>query len=374
MATGTLGAYAFGVLAPFLIEDFDISRSQLGLLTTAAFVAGGAGSVPAGGLVDRFGGRRVLTASMWLVAASTLAMAAAPAYPWMLAAAALAGGAIAAGNPTTNKLVAIHVPAGERGVVMGVKQAGVQMSAFFAGTFLPVAASAFGWRRALAATVLLPVAGAAATLRIVPRDAPAGAPARRPRATAASVVPWMAAYAFLMGLGVSSTSNYLPLYAREAVGMSVTAAGALTAALGGMGIVSRVAWGWGSERLGRFALPLALMAAGAAAASTMVLWARDAGGALLWAAALLLGATAVTWNSVGMLAVVAESGPGDAGRASGWVLTGFYGGFVAGPFTFGLSVDRLGSYAWGWTGVTCAFALAAVVAAVWHAQRRRARG
>ncbi|HEX2050692.1 MAG TPA: MFS transporter [Actinomycetota bacterium] len=372
MATGTLSASAFGVLAPFLIDEFDITRSQLGLLTTAAFVAGGAGSVPAGGLVDRFGGRRVLTASMALVAVTTLAMAAAPSYAWMLAAAAVSGCAIAAGNPTTNKLVAMHVAPGERGVVMGVKQAGVQMSAFFAGSFLPAASGAFGWRRALAATVIVPVAGALATLRVVPRDARVDASGPRARPTAASVVPWIGAYAFLMGLGVSSTTNYLPLYAREAVGMSVTAGGALTAALGAMGIVSRVAWGWGTERLGRFALPLAVMAAGAAAAALLVLYARTAGGALLWVAALLLGATAVTWNSVGMLAVVAEAGPGDAGRASGWVLTGFYGGFVAGPFTFGLSVDRLGSYAWGWAGVTCSFAIAAAIALAWHAYRRRA--
>ena len=71
-----------------------------------------------------------------IAAATLVAMALAPAYPAMLVAAGLAGLALATGNPVTNKLVAVHLPPGTRGLVMGGKQAGVQVGAFMAGALL----------------------------------------------------------------------------------------------------------------------------------------------------------------------------------------------------------------------------------------------
>jgi nitrate/nitrite transporter NarK len=59
MATSTFFGYAFGVLGPFIIDEFDISRSQFGLLSTVFFVVGGGASLPAGRLVDRMGAWRV---------------------------------------------------------------------------------------------------------------------------------------------------------------------------------------------------------------------------------------------------------------------------------------------------------------------------
>ena len=48
MGTSTFAGYAFGVLGPNLIGEFDISRSQLGLLTAVFFLVGGPLSLVAG--------------------------------------------------------------------------------------------------------------------------------------------------------------------------------------------------------------------------------------------------------------------------------------------------------------------------------------
>ena len=84
-----------------------------------------------------------------IAAATLVGMALAPAYPVMLLAAGLAGLALATGNPVTNKLVAVHLPPGSRGLVMGGKQAGVQVGAFLAGALLAPLAAQAGWRAAL---------------------------------------------------------------------------------------------------------------------------------------------------------------------------------------------------------------------------------
>lgn len=368
MATGTFPSYAFGVLAPHLVAEYGLSRAQLGGLTTLFFLVGGGLSLVAGPLVDRVGGRRVMLGSFAVIVCAVLGMAMAPSYPAMLALAAGGGLALATGNPVTNKLVAVHVAAGRRGITMGVKQAGVQVGAFLAGALLAPAAVRWGWRQALAASVVVPLAGLLATLRVVPVDA--GGVGVGGRGTpVAPAVWWLAAYAFLMGAGVAAVTAYLPLYAVERLSLSARAAGAVAAAIGLVGIISRVAWAWASERLRTFTLPLQMMGLGAVLAVGLIVAAQQAGAWLVWVAGALFGATAVTWNAVGMLAVLDQVDSQDAGRASGYVLFGFYGGFVGSPIAFGALVDATGSYTLAWTGIGALFMAATLVVTAW---RRRA--
>jgi predicted MFS family arabinose efflux permease len=376
MAASTAVQFVFGVLARFLLDEFDIERYQLGLLTTASFVVGGLGSVPAGRLVDRVGGRPVQTASLVIICTSVVVMALAPSYLWMLVGAALAGGALATANPTTNKLIARDLEAGERGVIMGFKQAGVQAGNFLIGVSLPAAARAWGWRAALGATVVVPLATVAATLLLIPRDRGlASHDSRRPEARGSleAGVWWLGAYALLMGTGVATFSGYVPLYAQESLGLSVGKAGLIAGTTGLVGILSRIAWGWGAERFGQFSKPLVWLALGAIAAIVLVLLAPAIGAAALWAGAVLFGATALTWNAIGMLAVLDEVDPQDAGQASGLVVTGFYVGFVVSPMLFGYSVDLTGTYSVGWGAVAAVFLVATLVATRWDRMKSRQR-
>jgi predicted MFS family arabinose efflux permease len=369
MASSTYVQFIFGVLASFIIDEFGISRSQLGLLTTAAFIAGGLLSPGAGRFVDRTGARRVMVGSLVLMAVATIAMAASPTYIWLLGAAVFSGVALACCNPTTNQIIARAVPVGGRGVVMGFKQAGVQIGAFFTGAVAPLVAQASGWRVAMAGMVLWPVATIAGTYAVVPPDDASYGATEQTSAALGPTVWWMAAYAFLMGAGVAVVSTYLPLFARDEAGYSVGHAGALAAVIGAIGILSRIAWGRESERRGMVALPLTIMAIGAALATVMTLISPSAPW-LLWPVALLMGATAISWNAIAMLAIVAEFGTERSGRASGYVQSAFYSGFVVYPVLFGYTVDATGEWVVGWTVVTATFCIAALVSVLWH---RRAR-
>jgi len=74
----------------------------------------------------------------------------------------------------------------------------------------------------------------------------------------------------------------------------------------------------------------------------------------------------VTWNAVGNLAVISESGSGLAGRASGLLTFGFYMGFVGSPMLFGLLVDATGSYTLAWSLVGLGFAGTVAVILGWR--------
>src|SRR4029079_11834274 len=157
MGTSTYAGYAFGVLGPTIRDEFAISRFQLGLLTACFFLVGGLLCFAAGRATDRYGARRVMVSAFAVAASSMVGMAAAPSFPWMLALAVAAGLALATGNPVTNKLVADHLPPGRRGLVMGGKQAGVQVGAFLAGALLAPLAVQVGWRTAFGCSAAIPL-------------------------------------------------------------------------------------------------------------------------------------------------------------------------------------------------------------------------
>lgn len=378
MATATFPGYAFGVLGPQLVAEFSLSRVELGLLTTCYFLVGGALSLVAGHAVDRFGGKLVMYLSFVVVAVAVLGMANAAAFPVMLALAALGGIAIAASNPSTNKLVAVNLAPGQRGLTMGAKQAGVQVGAFLTGALMAPLAVALGWRAALSWSVLVPLLAVLAVALVIPGKGASSLAAHDPsldpgRGEAGKLpagVRWLAVYAFLMGSGVATVNAYLPLYLVETGVTTAAVAGGVVALIGLTGIVSRVAWGWGSERLSGFSVPLMILSGGAIVAIAMIVAAQFAGLGAAWLAALIFGATAVTWNAVGMLAVLVSSGQRRAGFASGIVLTGFYIGFVGSPLLFGWLVDRIESYTLAWTLVAAVFGAATLVVVAWQRAER----
>lgn len=371
MGTGTYASYAFGVLAPDLRAEFGLSRFELGLLTTVFFLVGGSLSLVAGLATDRFGARRVMYVAFGASGAALVSMGLAPVYGVLLGAAALAGIGLASGNPVTNKLVAVNVAPGGRGLIMGGKQSGVQVGAFLAGAALAPAAVAFGWRAAIAWSALLPLIGILLATAVVPPDRSAAVttPADR-RGSLPHGVFWLAGYAFLMGSGVATINAYLPLYLVERVDATPQLAGSVAATIGLVGIFSRIAWGWASERMRHYGLPLVALGIGSVLAVLLVLAVDRVGLWLAWPAAALFGASAVTWNSVGMLAVITTSGVAMAGRASGIVVFGFYIGFVASPMLFGRLVDSGAGYSTAWTLVALTFAATLVVIGAWRRSER----
>jgi MFS family permease len=78
-------------LFPWLISDFSLNYSQLGLLVSVFFIISGVGQALAGFLVDRVGARPVLFAALACFVAAALAAAWAPNYAGLMLAAALAG-------------------------------------------------------------------------------------------------------------------------------------------------------------------------------------------------------------------------------------------------------------------------------------------
>lgn len=357
MVTATYMQGALSVLSPFVIDEFGISRSQLGLAFAAFSLVGAAASPVMGAFTDR--GARGVLVTLFVLAGVGLAMsAAAPVFAWLVIGSAVGGLALGAGNPVTNRIISDQVPPARRGIVVGIKQAGPPLGLLTSGLVLPPLAVAFGWRTALAVSLVIPAIGLAAGPFLVA----GGGRDRGPAATGTTSPATRRAVLGLtvVGLGVavalSATIAFLPLYAVEDIGVSPETAGLMASAFGLTGVAGRILWGGLAGRFRRASTALLVMSAAAVLASGALLAARWLGAPAVWGATVALGGSAMAWHAVAWLFIIEEVGAGAVGRASGVMQIGNSVGFASGPPVLGFVVDGTGSYLIGWLVVAGIFA------------------
>lgn len=364
MATTTFPIIVFSVLAAPLIDEFDISRAQLGLLVTAFGLVGAAMSPVCGRLTDRFGAVRSTTLTLLAGAFTLTALALSPTYAVLIGAALLSGFPNGWGNPATNALVADNVAVGSRGVVTGVKQSGVQIGTFLGGLLLPIFTAWWNWRVAVLMFLAMPLGGLIGIIGRKDTERHEVSMTVLAEGKLPTSINWIAAYGLISGFGTSALIAFLPLFAEEDQLWSETMAGTILAAVGLTGIFARVFWSRWSERSlghGRTLRILAWMTM-----LTSILLALASMGVfpswVLVPAAFLFGAGAIAWNAVGMLAVMELAPPHLIGKGTGVVLLGFLFGHSIGPPLMGWSVDTLGTYTPGWLATGALMAISAILA------------
>ena len=368
MGTATFIYGAISVLASDIIDELDLTRSQLGVVFMA-FSLTGALTAPLMGRLTDVSVRRVMAALFGAAAAALLIAAAAPTLLWLVVATAVGGLALAASNPATNKIVSERISTGRRGIVIGIKQAGVWVGLLLAGLLLPPLALAVGWRWAVALTVVLPLLALVSVRFLMPGSDSTAAPAPTLAGDATQstrlAVVWLAVIGSAVAMCGGATLAFVPLYAQEAVGLSAPLAGLLASTMGLTGMVANVVWGGAATRFRHTTTPLlgismvGLVATVAIGSGTSAVW-------LLWLGVILFGASMMAWHSVAWLALLNIVDAAGIGRASGRVQVGNSLGFMLGPPLAGVLIDATGTYAWAWTLVAGLFALSAVMTVAWR--------
>lgn len=375
MATATYLQGALSVLSSFVIEEFSLSRSQLGIAFTAFSLVGAFSSPVMGSLTDH-GTRRVMVGLFSISGAAILVIAAAPGFPVLIVGSALGGIALGAGNPVTNRVVSERISQARRGLVVGLKQAGPPLGLLLAGVVLPPLAVAVGWRWALAVSSLIAVSGLAATPFLLSGSrAGTEAPATRMSEEGSetrSVVLWLTVIGLGVAMGLSGMIAFVPLYAQERVGASATTAGSLAASMGLAGVAGRIVWGAVSGRFSRPSTALIVISMISVGATVAVAAAETLGLALLWVGVIGTGLSMLAWHAVAWVVIIDRVGTGGVGKASGVMQVGNSAGFATGPPLVGAIVDATTSYTTAWAVVAGVFSMTALLT-VWVRVRSRSQ-
>lgn len=368
-------------LFPWLISDFSLNYSQLGLLVSVFFVISGVGQALSGFLVDRVGARPVLFAALACFALAGLAAAWAPGYGGLLLTAALAGLGNAPFHPVDFTILNKRVSQPRLGHAFSVHGITGNLGWAAAPVFMAGLTAATGsWRLACAGAALL---AALVLMAMVwhrealddrqgrwahaARPAASGTVAEHPMAFLKLPSVWLCfSFFFWTTCALSAIQSFaspalqslygLPLAVTSLVVTGYMLAGAAGMVIGGF-LVAKV------ERLER-TIGVCLVGSGVLLA-VVGLGVLPGPGAVLVAALAGLG-TGIAGPSRDML-IKRAAPPGATGRVYGTVYSGLDLGFAVAPPLLGLLMDR---------GVApgifyaAAFALVfAVVSATWVGTR-----
>lgn len=341
----------FGVMAPFLVVQFGVSKTQLGVLFGGMFLGTATFAMLAGVLTDRLGERRMIAISAGLMTLALLVAASVPSFGWLVVAMTVFGIAYAASAPTGTRAILAWFDR-DRGFAMAFRQTGVTLGGMTAALLLPFVTLHFGgYRSALLASAVL-VAVPAALAVAVYRDPKHG----RPRAPQSFVrlVRGLPAIArdrrvlAICGTAISLVSlqqalgGFLTITNVVVVGLSPTTAAAAFACAQGAATFGRLFWGWVSDRFfdgERIGLLAALSVLGAIAAFCVGSL-RPETRLFAFPAAVLVGLGGAGWNGLQVAALGEIGGAERAGSVLGFALTVIFGASAVAPPVFGAIADR----------------------------------
>ena len=339
-----------GSLAILVRADLGFSETQLGLAVSVFFACAAGLSVHGGRFAERLSPARSMSLGVFgsclaLLGIATLAWS----FEVLLVFLIIAGLANAVGLPGANLTLARAVPAHQRGLAFGLKQASVPMATTVAGFAVPVLGLTIGWRWAFALMSLALVPFLLALRSVPPVEVPPRGARPRPDVRNSALVVLAVGAAFAVAVGSSLGTFYVE--SAVAQGIRPDIAGIMLAAGGISGVLGRITWGVIADRRGRGALRLAATLLGLGSLGLLGL--AFVGGLVALAVSTLLAfAFGWGWNGLFHYAVVRHN-PSAPAAASGITMMGMRSGGVAGPFLFGFTVERLGyPVAWGLSAVS----------------------
>jgi MFS family permease len=347
-------------------DKFDLGPAGFGAVFAAVGLGSAAALIPAGALVDRFGGRRVLIVGGIVNGIGLLLAASAGTAETFAAALVLAGiGGAAVPVAGMTALLRVFEPA-QRGMAMGWRQLGVPLGGTLGAAVLPALAAVGGVRLAMAGAGVAAAATALA-FALVSDDRPASISRAGQSVAAVLRIPGfkpLLAVGLLYVLALGAILAHYVGALRDA-GLSHAEAAAGFAALNVTAAVSRIVWGrvadgGGGTRRARTLTEIGILTVAATCVMPLVL-------AVVPTAALGFGVV-VAFGAFGMNGVLyllagELAGSSRAGRAVGVASTVVFGmGSLAAPIA-GFAIER--------TGYDAVWVMSAVVAAAGAVTARR---
>ncbi len=269
---------AISPVVPFIVADFRVSNTAIGVALSGMWLAYGLAQFPSGLLADRYGERRVILVAVGGTTVMSLLLAFAPVFPAFVMAAVLLG--LVAGLHYAVATTLLSRTFDDLGTAIGLHSVGGPL----AGLVAPVAAAwvgvRYGWRPAIAlsAAVGVPVF-LLFVWRVRPTEPRRPDQPMRERLRLGPLVELLSRPSILLPLFVAMTGTYvvqglmsfLPTFLVDFRGYSPAFAGGVFSAFFVVRAGAQVTLGGLSDRLGRDAAIGTAMLSGALGTAGFVL-------------------------------------------------------------------------------------------------------
>jgi len=338
-------------LFPWLMRDFSLSYTDVGLLTTTFFVISGIGQALAGFVVDRVGGWLVLCFGVGMLALSGVVLGLATSYPWLMLSVTFAGLGNSIFHPADFTILNQRVSQPRLGHAFSIHGVSGNVGWAVAPIFMAGVTSVLGWHvagfgaAAIGTTVFITLC----LRRRALADAEGLMPSRasdeahhRPGhfAFLASGAVWLSfAFFLLTTMAFGVLQNFAPAILSHVYGVSlIVASSGLTAYLLGSG-TGMLAAGFLKDRADRIVAP----ALGFAVVMAAVLASGEMPSVALWPLMIGLG-FGVGFAGPGRdllvrRAATSRFGRSSFGRVYGFVYSGLDAGQALSPLVFGPVLD-----------------------------------
>ena len=255
------------IVAPVILADLGWDKAKLGSVMSATLLGYAAGQIPAGLLIDRFGGVVILAAmcAAWSIATALTP----PLFGWMAALLAvrfLLGFFESVNNPGQTSLNTRAFPPSELARAQGLCFAGTQVGPLIASPLIAWLVTLYPWSYVFYGCAALGIVWVVAWLALVPRlPAPGASPGTPPEALAgasratpppvplailtAPPVLALALAGLLWGYAMWLFVAWFPTYLSDAWGLSMQSMGWVNAIPTLGGIAALIGGGWISDRL-----------------------------------------------------------------------------------------------------------------------------
>lgn len=348
-----LASLALPVIAPAAAADIGIPVSAIGYFSSLVYLGAVTSSLLTIGFINRYGGIRMLQASL-VLAAFGVAFVATGQIALIVAGAILIGLSYGPANPTSSRLLVRFVPKDLQNFYFSVKQTSVPVAGTLAGFVLPVLTALAGWRIA-ALTCALTCAGLVVVAGVWRKNLDTD---RDPTASLSAAIGFRAIALVLRQprlrrVALSSITfaslqfvftSFFVAMVTERAGLSLVTAGAALSSAMAISAGTRLFWGWMADKFSGGGV-LAILGISMGALFFILYFVDDTWPVpLIFGLSVAIGVTAVSWNGI-FLAEIARVAPADkiTDATAGSMFFMFVGGMLA-PATFSLLARLTGDF------------------------------
>lgn len=254
--TASVVAQGVYTLVPFFQSAFSLNHATAALAVAAVNGGQVLTMLVMGWLIDRYGERSVVSATMLCMALAALSASAMHSYAMVLVCLVLVGASYASVQPGGTRAILRWFAPHQRGMATGIRQSGLPLGTALAAMLLPVVAAAQGWTTALQIAGAIGLAGALVFgLTYRGAEMPSGTPVAPPPHLL-QLVKEVSGYRALwpvMLAGVAMVtfqytfSAHVLSFLMDRFEMTAVAAGFLYSVTQWVGIAGRIGLAWSSD-------------------------------------------------------------------------------------------------------------------------------